>query len=493
MSTAHSRLAGRDAEGRGASEFRPKMGPTGRKAMPRRAPARSKAGARALVALLVIATLWAAAATWFAVSNRATALRLADEQQDLRLAYDDKVKALTRRLVGVASHQMLEQDGLSGRLADIISRQVELENRQSTLSLLADRLGSTGALGASSGPAPAVSRGKAEDDNPAVGSRTRAIPAEPPARSPAASPEPPTLRLGAPAARDPAPGSGGLGPRSALEPRPSTTPVARGGRLNGLKDLPLRDQFAALEGSITQIERGQTRVLGSFSAGIQNGVSLIRTSLAELGVQVPAPEKPAEPARGRTLRLSGRPAPPVDTFETRLASLTEEFGHFERWRTVVDAVPLRRPVEGDHNLTSNFGSRKDPFTGAGAMHAGMDFRGPIGTPIRAAGGGRVITADVTGGYGNLVEVDHGNGIVTRYGHLSAFNVSSGQSVTAGTVVGLLGSTGRSTGPHLHYETRINGSAVDPMRFLRTGAHLFDQPAPLELGQGGDIGEEASFD
>ncbi|WP_244937364.1 M23 family metallopeptidase, partial [Methylobacterium crusticola] len=105
----------------------------------------------------------------------------------------------------------------------------------------------------------------------------------------------------------------------------------------------------------------------------------------------------------------------------------------------------------------------------------MDFRAPVGTGVHATGAGRVVTAEASGGYGNLVEIDHGNGVVTRYGHLSAFAVAVGQTVRPDTVIGAVGSTGRSTGPHLHYETRINTAAVDPMRFLKAGADLFDTP------------------
>jgi murein DD-endopeptidase MepM/ murein hydrolase activator NlpD len=97
--------------------------------------------------------------------------------------------------------------------------------------------------------------------------------------------------------------------------------------------------------------------------------------------------------------------------------------------------------------------------------------------VQAAGNGRVVVADVAGGYGNMVELDHGHGVTTRYAHLSAFQVAHGQTVTAGQVVGLLGSTGRSTGPHLHYETRINGEAIDPARFLQNGSRLFAAQAP----------------
>jgi murein DD-endopeptidase MepM/ murein hydrolase activator NlpD len=105
------------------------------------------------------------------------------------------------------------------------------------------------------------------------------------------------------------------------------------------------------------------------------------------------------------------------------------------------------------------------------MHTGLDFRAAMGDPVRATANGKVVSAGWGGGYGRMVEIDHGNGLSTRYGHLSAINVSVGQSVKIGQVVGEVGSTGRSTGPHLHYETRIDGEAVDPQKFLRAGMRL----------------------
>jgi murein DD-endopeptidase MepM/ murein hydrolase activator NlpD len=105
------------------------------------------------------------------------------------------------------------------------------------------------------------------------------------------------------------------------------------------------------------------------------------------------------------------------------------------------------------------------------MHTGTDFRGNVGDPIRATAAGTVTHAGWSGGYGNMVEVDHGNGLSTRYGHLSEIEATVGETVRAGQVIGRLGSTGRSTGPHLHYETRVDGEAVDPERFLRAGARL----------------------
>ena len=111
------------------------------------------------------------------------------------------------------------------------------------------------------------------------------------------------------------------------------------------------------------------------------------------------------------------------------------------------------------------------FLGRPAMHTGLDFRASTGDPVRATANGKVVNAGWSGGYGRMVEIDHGNGLSTRYGHLSAINVKIGQQVTIGQVIGEVGSTGRSTGPHLHYETRIDGDAVDPQKFLRAGVRL----------------------
>jgi murein DD-endopeptidase MepM/ murein hydrolase activator NlpD len=105
------------------------------------------------------------------------------------------------------------------------------------------------------------------------------------------------------------------------------------------------------------------------------------------------------------------------------------------------------------------------------MHTGLDFRAASGDPVRATANGKVVTAGWMGGYGRMVEIDHGNGLSTRYGHMSEINVKAGERIKIGQVVGAVGSTGRSTGPHLHYETRIDGAPVDPQKFLRAGVRL----------------------
>jgi murein DD-endopeptidase MepM/ murein hydrolase activator NlpD len=127
-------------------------------------------------------------------------------------------------------------------------------------------------------------------------------------------------------------------------------------------------------------------------------------------------------------------------------------------------------------LSSSYGYRSDPFTGAGAMHSGLDFPGPLGTPILAAAPGRVTFVGQRSGYGNVVEIDHGQGILTRYAHLSGFTARVGEQVTAGQQIAKMGSTGRSTGSHLHFEVRLNGVAVNPRRFLEAKADVLEVKA-----------------
>jgi len=135
------------------------------------------------------------------------------------------------------------------------------------------------------------------------------------------------------------------------------------------------------------------------------------------------------------------------------------------------AVPSDKPVK-TAAFTSGYGLRSDPFRGAAAMHAGIDLAGPQGTPIYATADGQVINAGWnSGGYGNLIKVDHGRGIETRYGHLSQVLVHAGQQVKRGQLIARMGSTGRSTGSHLHYEVRIEGKPVNPIPFMKSTDYL----------------------
>ena len=135
------------------------------------------------------------------------------------------------------------------------------------------------------------------------------------------------------------------------------------------------------------------------------------------------------------------------------------------------AVPSDKPVKSAE-FTSGYGIRSDPFQGRAARHQGIDLAAPVGTPIYATADGTVSEAGYnSGGYGNLIKLDHGRGIETRYGHLSRILVSPGQRVTRGQQIGRMGSTGRSTGSHLHYEVRIDSRAVNPIPFMKSNEYL----------------------
>lgn len=136
-------------------------------------------------------------------------------------------------------------------------------------------------------------------------------------------------------------------------------------------------------------------------------------------------------------------------------------------------IPQVLPAAMEY-ISSGFGYRHDPFTGAGAFHAGLDFKGPRGAPIYAAANGTISFVGVKQGYGNCIEVDHGNGLMTRYAHMSRFGAAIGQRVRAGQQIGAIGSTGRSTGPHLHFEVRVNEQAVNPRPFLEKATHVLEK-------------------
>ena len=157
--------------------------------------------------------------------------------------------------------------------------------------------------------------------------------------------------------------------------------------------------------------------------------------------------------------------------------LTDEFRNLSAALARMDllernlvAIPSGKPTSTPM-LSSSYGYRRDPFNGHAAFHAGLDFPGSYGQPITAAARGKVSYVGQRQGYGNVVEVDHGNGLMTRYAHLSGFSARVGEQVLRGQQIGRMGSTGRSTGTHLHFEVRQNGAAINPRRFLEAKADV----------------------
>ena len=161
------------------------------------------------------------------------------------------------------------------------------------------------------------------------------------------------------------------------------------------------------------------------------------------------------------------------SLDPRFERLALSMAHMAALEQGLSGIPQFMPADM-RMISSGFGYRSDPFNGHAAMHTGLDFRGPIGSPIHAAANGRVTFVGMKNGYGRVVEISHGNGMLTRYAHMSAWRAHVGEQVQAGDVIGLIGSSGRSTGPHLHFEVRINDRAVNPRPFLESAPHVLEQ-------------------
>lgn len=154
-----------------------------------------------------------------------------------------------------------------------------------------------------------------------------------------------------------------------------------------------------------------------------------------------------------------------------LVTLGDNLDRLTALQRAARSIPVGAPL-GTYGLASPYGLRRDPFNGQLAMHNGLDMAAPQGADVRARAPGKVAFAGRNGVYGNMVEIDHGHGLRTRYGHMSAISVKQGQTVTARDKVGAVGSTGRSTAPHLHYEILFNGKTIDPRKFVETKQHVF---------------------
>ncbi len=226
----------------------------------------------------------------------------------------------------------------------------------------------------------------------------------------------------------------------------------------------LARKLGEMQAKLTQLESLGERVSGL--AGINPG------------------EIKTKPGQGGPL-ISGRPLS-IDELQATLADLGRLTDQRTDLLTVLEShlfdekmrnmmVPTQQPVSGG-SLGSEFGWRIDPITGRSALHTGLDFQADTGTPILAAAGGVVVTQEYHAAYGNVVEIDHGNDLVTRYAHSSAVFVKKGDLIRRGQRIAEVGSTGRSTGSHLHFEVLVRGIPQDPQKFLHAGSQLAAQQA-----------------
>ena len=224
-------------------------------------------------------------------------------------------------------------------------------------------------------------------------------------------------------------------------------------------------------GALARIEARQLAFVENLTRYADRRAGLAEAALSKLGLNPRSMLAAARTAQGGPfVKLStGRDG----SLDPRFERLALSLARMDALEQGLNGVPQFMPADM-RMISSGFGYRRDPFNGHAAMHTGLDFRGPIGSPIHAAADGRVSFVGMRQGYGKVVEVSHGNGLLTRYAHMSAWKTRAGQRVEAGDVIGLIGSTGRSTGPHLHFEVRINDRAVNPRPFLETAPHVLEE-------------------
>lgn len=220
----------------------------------------------------------------------------------------------------------------------------------------------------------------------------------------------------------------------------------------------LTDQISSLQTALTELSE-QAEIDPATKKAIANLPPVVKSRAAGGGSPLPVPSSLSVPRSPET--TFGILRDLLGSIGTRLTSVKSQV---ESQQALARATPSSWPVAG--YLSSLFGRRPDPFTGEPDYHTGLDVSAPLGTPIWATADGTVQSAEYNGNYGKSIVVDHGFGIATRFGHLSSFNVRKGQQVRRGQVIGYVGSTGRATSSHLHYEILVNGTALNPLRFLR---------------------------
>ncbi|MBM2713704.1 peptidoglycan DD-metalloendopeptidase family protein [Mesorhizobium caraganae] len=354
----------------------------------------------------------------------ATTARQARMQQ----AYEDRISALRAQVDRITSRQLLDQKLMETKVSELLERQSQLSQRH-------------GRLG------PILERAESEVGTPPTADAAAAAKPD----------EHAELTGNAPLAYSVASlGSGDTRPFSLWstrsDPLPSETAADRADKL-----------FVSINDSLKAIESQQLTRIATLADNAYKNADAITQALEAAGL-------PVDSDFGKDESDVGGPLIPLDSsmmFDSKVKELDEALDTLDQLKKEARRLPLANPAPG-HSVTSPFGVRTDPILGTAALHSGMDFRAPIGMAAKVTAAGVVTKAGWNGGYGRMVEVDHGNGFATRYGHLSEIDVVVGQKLAAGDTIGKTGSSGRSTGPHLHYEVRHNGEAIDPLRFLTVG-------------------------
>ena len=382
-----------------------------------------------VVGTLVVMAVWSILTGTYFAFREDVLTGLIGRQAQMQFAYEDRIAELRAQVDRITSRQLLDQEQFEQKLKSLLQRQAALEGRTDALS--GDVL-TTGSI-------------------PPTARAPRAPAAEPPKPSPISD----TVIFVAPPDRE--------ARLQSREVPASPTRLAMRSDAGGLDGI-----LARVSTSLDKIANRQTAALTDIEEHVDSQARHMHSVLSDLGVAVGAMPKSA--AGGPFVPIRP-PKPSASAFDRQLYRINLARAQIDRYNHVLVDVPVRKPVPGEIDMSSPFGVRTDPFLGRPAMHTGIDLRGQVGEPAYATAAGTVSIAGRDGGYGNMVEINHGNGLATRYGHLSEIDVKIWQTVRIGQVIGKIGSTGRSTAPHLHYETRINGETVNQQKFLRAGLRL----------------------
>jgi murein DD-endopeptidase MepM/ murein hydrolase activator NlpD len=360
------------------------------------------------VGSVVVMAGWSVATATYFAFRDDVLKGLIARQAEQQFAYEDRLAELRAQIDRTTSRQLLDQEQFERRLEELARREATLESHATALGGIADSTSTGSIRGAPRGADASGAKSSPAGDSLAV---------------------PQQRKRGA--------------------------------------QVAINVRLDSIEASLDRVEKRQTAALHDMEDRYQGKARKLRGILAEINLKL-GPPSPASGGPFVPVKLAGN----AHDFERALTRVNLARTQAEQLSHTLVSVPLRKPVSGEIDTTSNFGVRVDPFLHVPAMHTGIDFRGELGEPIHATAAGTVTAAGWSGGYGKMVEIDHGNGLATRYGHLSRIDLHVGDKVRIGDIVGRLGSTGRSTGPHLHYETRVDSEAVDPQKFLNAGAKLF---------------------
>ncbi|CAN7428805.1 peptidoglycan DD-metalloendopeptidase family protein [Aminobacter sp. LjRoot7] len=347
-------------------------------------------------------------------------------QARMQHAYEDRISALRAQVDRITSRQLLDQQLMETKVSELLERQSQLSQRNGRLGPILDKA-------AASEVTETVPAGKAADERANI-----------------------TPTLGQPLAYAAA---------DTAAVRPFSFWSTRTAEPDGESRADRADKlFVAINKSLRSIEDDQAKRIDALADNAYQTAGAITDTLENAGL-------PVSTDFGKS--GVGGPLVPLDNpmaFDSKIKELDEALDTLDRLKTEARKLPLANPAAG-RSISSTFGVRTDPLIGTPALHSGMDFRAPYGSPARATAAGTVTKAGWNGGYGRMVEIDHGGGFTTRYAHLSKILVAPDQQIAVGDEIGEVGSSGRSTGPHLHYEVRRDGEAVDPLRFIKTGKKL----------------------